>query len=261
MPEIINNPIDRNHEDKIIYPIGCIVHETAVPGATDTNIRNSFENSFREASAHFSVDWDSITIIVPYGRKGNKPWAEKAWHAGGPIGNSLYMGGEICRPKTHDPGLFAKTWDNATWYWAFLFVNIFGFNTVTKENCPSHHEITLKYRESTHTDPDAYFAEYGKTIDDFRLDVQKYINKMIGGNSMDPKKIVIVPAKAADFPAALQLAMKYHLPVVTPDDIHDDEDAVQIGGGPDVKPGCKKIFGADRDKTFEAIIGALKNGI
>jgi peptidoglycan hydrolase-like protein with peptidoglycan-binding domain len=44
----------------------------------------------------------------------------------------------------------------------------------------SHHEVSDTWHETTHVDPDGYFKEYGKTVNDFRADVQKKIDEMEG---------------------------------------------------------------------------------
>ena len=44
----------------------------------------------------------------------------------------------------------------------------------------SHAEVSDKWKETDHQDPISYLFKFGKTVDGFRLDVQKEINKING---------------------------------------------------------------------------------
>jgi hypothetical protein len=41
----------------------------------------------------------------------------------------------------------------------------------------SHHEVSLTWHKTDHVDPTAYFNNFGKTVDQFRADVQNEINE------------------------------------------------------------------------------------
>lgn len=168
---IVKDFLTNNRPGIRFTPIGIVVHATAVPGATARNIRDSFQNHpQRKASAHVTIDWNEIRQMIP--------WNEEAWHACH-TGNKLYIGCELCQPEKHDPAKFQEVWNRAIWLFAYLFINILHNHTVTKDNLLSHAEVTARYHESDHTDPVAYFAEYGKTVDQFRGDVQAEINLML----------------------------------------------------------------------------------
>lgn len=160
-----------NRTHKKFKPIGIVVHETATPGATDEAESAFFDRTTRKSSVHAFIDWDSITQKIPVD--------EIAWHAG-PTANSKYLGIELCHPKVHDPVKFAEVWKRAVWYFAWLFVNYLHIYTVTQQVIPSHADCTRWWHETDHMDPESYFKEYGKTVDDFRKEVQQEINVQTG---------------------------------------------------------------------------------
>lgn len=170
MYNIIQKYIAINRPFKKLKPLGVVIHETANPGATDENHFKYFNSGYRGASAHAFVDWDSITQTIP--------WNEIAWHAGR-TANKKFIGIELCHPKTHDEVKFKEVWSRGVWLTAYVFTNILKINKVTKDNILSHYDISLKWKETTHVDPIGYFKEYGKSMDNFRNDVQTEIDKML----------------------------------------------------------------------------------
>lgn len=174
---IVKNPITRNFENTTLNADGMVVHETATPGATALNIRNAFQRSTREASAHYAVDWDTIIEIVPPDKI--------AWHACY-TANHRFIGIELCHPRTHDEQQFNTIWARGIWLFAYLFVNLLNITAITKDNLMSHAEVSEKWHETTHVDPVSYFAEYGRTVDQFRAEVQQSINSLMnGGDKVD----------------------------------------------------------------------------
>ena len=164
--------IQNNRSGSRLSPKGVVVHETATPGATAEREYQYFNSADRGASAHAFVDWEDVIQTIPYD--------EVAWHAG-PTANSRYIGIELCRPSGHDPEKFGRVWNNAVSLFADLFRE-HGFGEVTVDNLLSHAEVSSRWRESDHTDPVGYFAEYGKTVNDFRDAVQNELN---GGYDME----------------------------------------------------------------------------
>ena len=158
--------IQNNRSGSRLNPKGVVVHETATPGATAEREYQYFNGGDRGASAHAFVDWEDVVQTIPYD--------EVAWHAG-PTANSRYIGIELCRPSSHEPDKFERVWNNAVSLFADLFRE-HGFGEVTVDNLLSHAEVSSRWRESDHTDPVGYFAEYGKTVNEFRDAVQKELN-------------------------------------------------------------------------------------
>jgi N-acetylmuramoyl-L-alanine amidase CwlA len=191
---IIKKHIAYNHNHgQYIKPVGVVLHSTATPGATDEAEYKYFNSANRSASAHTFIDWDSITELV-YVEPGK---VERAWHAG-KTANDSYIGVELCEPSGNslDSSAFNEVWDRAVWYFAHLFIDILGVTAVTKDRLMSHAEVSAKWKESNHQDPVAYFKKYGRTVDDFRLAVQKRIDYTVEQAS---RIKVIVDGKHVEF--------------------------------------------------------------
>lgn len=169
---IIQRFISMNRSGKTLDAIGTVVHETATPGASDENEYNYFNSGYRGASAHAFVDYDSITQTIP--------WTEQAWHAG-PTANKSYIGIELCNYS--DPAKFNEIWNRAVWLFAYVHVKVINVTTINKTTLMSHAEVSNTWGETDHMDPIAYFAKFGKTVDDFRAAVQAEINSMISNPS------------------------------------------------------------------------------
>lgn len=164
---IVQKFINKNRSGQALTPIGTVVHSTDDAGATDENEQSYFNNNSISASANAFIDWDSITETVPDN--------EVSWGSG-PTSNHKFLQVELCIPASHDVAKFNEVWNRAVWYFAYKFINKLKINTITKDNLMSHAEVSAKWKETTHTDPVAYFNEYGKTVDNFRAAVQAEIN-------------------------------------------------------------------------------------
>jgi N-acetylmuramoyl-L-alanine amidase len=252
--EIIQNLITRNYESRTFTPIGMVVHETAVPGAPAINIRNAFQRSAREASAHYAVDWNTIIHIVPD--------TNIAWHACY-TANHRFIGVELCRPKVHDENAFNEVWNHGVWLFAYIFKNVIGNEIITSDNLMSHHEVSLRWHETTHTDPTGYFAEYGRTVDYFRRDVQNAINNVNGGR---PKlRRLIAYGNSIDQRAAQYLADFYSCPVIalenlTQEVINATEKIIVVGGGIRPTQNSVLVSGSTRFDTMANVLQIIQSG-
>lgn len=179
-----------------LVPDGAVVHETAAPGWSDERLQEYFDEGAggRGVCSHAGIDWDSITEMVPLNRR--------AYHAG-THANCAYIGVELCHPKTHNPTQFTEVWKRAVWYFAHLFVDgiipVSKHNyKVTRDNLMSHNEVSIKWpKDTNHVDPTAFFKEYGKTVDDFRAEIQKEINAQLAAATEARKEEAIIE-KAID---------------------------------------------------------------
>lgn len=177
--EIVYRPLSYNNPGTPMESIvGGVAHDTECPGDTDTSEYNYFNETKRGASAHAFVDWDSITQCIP--------WTNVAWHAG-PSANKNRIGVEMC--YTNDLGKFAEIWKRTTWLWAYLFVNVIK-KPLNSETLMSHAEVSERWKETDHTDPIAYFAKFGKTMGDFRHDIQVQIDLMKEASKVDINEAV-----------------------------------------------------------------------
>lgn len=177
---IVQKFISQNRSGKTLNAKGTVLHETATPGASDENEFNYFNSGYRGASAHAFVDYDSITQTVP--------WNEQSWHAGS-TANKSYIGIELCNYP--DAAKFNEVWKRAVWLFAYVHVNIIKVTTINKDTLMSHAEVSQKWGETDHNDPIAYFGQFGKTVDNFRSEVQSEINRMLNvpENNGDPKVV------------------------------------------------------------------------
>lgn len=264
MYEIRQRFIKNNRSYKKFKPIGTTVHDTDNEGATDENHFDYFNYAYRGASAHAFIDWDSITQLIP--------WDEQAWHAG-TTANSRYIGIELCRPKSHDPAKFEEIWKRGAWLFAWVHVNILKNTRLDSNNFISHADATMRWKQTNHMDPVAYFREYGKTVDDFRNDVQKIINQMIGietdvkGVKVTVKNLVVF-GNSIDRRAAEYLADYLQCPTLDgsiPFDYSNVENVICVGGAPTTngKTGwtsyAKKIItGVDRYDTMVQVLKFIK---
>jgi len=146
---------------------GGIQHSTGNGNDTADNNYQYFNSGDRGANAHFFTDAENILQFVETN--------QRAGHARSPA-NSMFWGCEMC--ETRDKEKFRKIWDNQVWLWSYLF-RIARITKVSIENLRSHaeeNEINHAGDRNNHTDPNDYFAKFGKTMDDMRTDVQKMLN-------------------------------------------------------------------------------------
>lgn len=164
--------LTQNRKWTKLTPRGLTLHDTATPGATAMDEYNYFNKAYRGAGAHGFVDWDMYIQTIPYDERAN--------HAGG-TANSRYIGIEMCVPYRHDVEKFTKVYNNTVLIFAELCIT-YGFNPTKDIN--THHECTLKYKDTDHVDPTDYLAEYGKNADMFRKDVANKIAELEGELTM-----------------------------------------------------------------------------
>lgn len=148
-----------------------VVHSTANPGASDENHFSWLNRQRRHGWAHYYLDHDSISQVVPEGFIAP---------AQGSTMNQKAISMEICEPPTNLPWaeqvrLFTLTWEKATWLAAdILFRKEWAIDRVL-----SHNQVSKMYpKETDHTDPIGFFARYGKTWDDFLKDVEAELKAM-----------------------------------------------------------------------------------
>jgi hypothetical protein len=143
-----------------------VLHET-VSQATAARQIAYFNGGDRGANAHGFIDWTGVIQTLPFDEVG--------WHVG-PKANGFTEGYELCHAG--NAADFAAEWAIATQFFADR-CRAYGFGA---ERILSHHEITKRYGGTDHTDPDDYFATYGKTVDDFRHDVAKLLANQTNGD-------------------------------------------------------------------------------
>lgn len=102
------------------------------------------------------------------------PLDMSCWHIGDSWGNKNCIGYELCELETVEE--FQKVWKNAVAHYADL-CRKFDLNA---DHVIGHCEAHAKGFASNHSDPEPYFARFGKTMKDFRVEVQA---RLSGGAS------------------------------------------------------------------------------
>jgi len=120
------------------------------------------------------------------------PWDHRGWHAGGKA-NDTHIGFEICEDGLDDPAYFAAVYREAVELCAYLCQQ-FG---LTEKNIICHAEGARLGIASNHGDVLHWFPKFGKTMDDFRADVRKELEKLKGGVTVTGKNTPSVWAKEA----------------------------------------------------------------
>lgn len=146
-----------------------VVHETANPGATALNHVNYWKTS--PYAVHYVMDLDGGTVYHTMSDD------RKAWHIGN--GNSKAVGIELCHAKTRAD--FDRQWTEAV-KWCGDYLAKRGWSV---DRMISHDEARKKWGGTDHTDPNAYFKQYGRTWAQFDAAVAKYMKsgKVSSGGS------------------------------------------------------------------------------
>lgn len=162
------------YENGVGKPEGVVVHETATPGATARNEVTYFnrEWSTMYSYVHAFVDNNEIINIhnTDYG----------VWGAG-PTANSKYIQIELCEVSTTDQ--FARSISNDAYYIASKLIQ-YNLPFTAGTTVLSHHDVSLRYGDTNHTDPDGYFAKWGYSMDQFYELIGTYYNNMKNNGSV-----------------------------------------------------------------------------
>lgn len=137
-----------------------VVHSTANPGVGDEAHFKWLDGARRHGWAHYYLDWDSISQLVPEGFVAP---------AQGPTANRDSISIEICEAADGRHDLFIEAWNRAVW----LSANILRRHGLTTSALFSHADISRLYPQDTdHTDPIGFFSRFGRTWANFVADVQ-----------------------------------------------------------------------------------------
>lgn len=158
-----------------LSPSYVVIHETANPGATARNHVDYWKRN-PDYAVHYVGDWTGIAWHCV-------PDDKLCWQVGN--GNSHVVGIELCHATNKAD--FDKVWRLGV-EWAAWALKHFGWGT---DRLLSHNDCTRIWGGSDHTDPIGYFAEHGKTWEQFKADVA---SEMKGGNTVNKQK----PGKAVN---------------------------------------------------------------
>ena len=100
------------------------------------------------------------------------PWNHRGWHAGGSA-NDTHIGFEICEDGLSDATYFNAVYKEAVELCAYLCKE-YG---LTEKDIICHSEGYKKGIASNHADVMHWFPKHGKSMDTFRTDVKKLLEK------------------------------------------------------------------------------------
>ena len=105
------------------------------------------------------------------------------WQIGDAWGNKNCIGYELCELETAEE--FKKMWENAVAHYAWLCKK-FGLGA---DHVIGHYEAHEKGFASNHSDPEPYFARFGRSMEDFRKKKKKRLNGANTGSQGQAAKV------------------------------------------------------------------------
>lgn len=152
-----------------LSPSRLMVHSTACRGVRASNFLRSWnvgKPNGRSVCVHGFIDDTGIYQTLPFNYQ--------AWHCGG-SGNQQSIGIELCEPYDYnDIVYFNMVKANAISCYAYLCL-VYG---ISPSNIISHAEGHRLGIASNHGDPDHWWKCVGYSMDQFRNDVQAYLNSL-----------------------------------------------------------------------------------
>ena len=101
------------------------------------------------------------------------PWDRRAWHAGGKA-NDTHIGVEICEDGLNDRTYFDKVYKEAV----ELFAHLCKTYGLTEKHIIDHREGHARGIASNHGDVLHWFKKHSKSMDTFRADVKRELDRM-----------------------------------------------------------------------------------
>lgn len=135
---------------------------------------NDWNNSSASKAVHAFIGKNDKGTVVTYQ---TLPFDICAWGVGrGKKGSYNYnptahIQFEICEDNLSDESYFKSVYNEATELCAYL-CRMYG---ISPDTICSHKEAAQRGYASNHGDPEHWFSKYGKTMNDFRADVNKLI--------------------------------------------------------------------------------------
>ena len=169
---------------RTISPRGVMVHST---GANNPRVSRYVPGSevlgYNTAGNHWDRPGLSKCVHAFVGRFADGsvgvvqtlPWDWRGWHcASGPkgSGNDTHIGFEICEDSLEDGAYFAAVYRAAVELTAMLCKE-YGFDPLADGVVICHQEGYQRGIASNHADVLHWFPKFGKTMDDFRADVDR----------------------------------------------------------------------------------------
>lgn len=93
----------------------------------------------------------------------------------GPTANNKFIQVEICHESSQDG--FARSVANDAYYVASKLIQ-YNLQDIPGVTVLSHNQVSQKWHETTHIDPDEYFVRFGYSMDQFNELVSYYYNNL-----------------------------------------------------------------------------------
>lgn len=170
-----------------ITPIGIVVHST---GANNPNLKRYVGPDdgllgYNSNNNHWNMSGVGACVNAFIGKLKDGtvatyqtlPWNMRPWGcASGKKGsyNNSHIQFEICEDGLNDRAYFDKVYTEAVQLCIYLIKK---YPTIKVENIVCHHEAYRLGYGSNHIDVEHWFPRHNKTMDDFRNDVRKGLNK------------------------------------------------------------------------------------
>ena len=181
---------------RTIKPIGIMVHSTGannpkvcryVPGNSELG-RNTGGNHWDQTNEQWRKKYgrNLDTCVHAFvglfadgavGTVQTLPWNRRGWHCGkGSRGtaNDTHIAFEICEDGLSDPEYFRAVYQEAAELTAYL-CELYGLDPLADGVIICHQEGYKRGVASNHADVLHWFPSFGKSMDDFRLDVDKIL--------------------------------------------------------------------------------------
>lgn len=168
-----------NYSQDISEVEGIVIHSTLESGGTAEEWCDRLNTSGTGSAVHAFVDNTMAYQCLPYEQMG--------WHAGSNY-NKTHIGISICEPKgfyydtatgevvSYNVGeqqkYFEDAWRNAVTYSAYLCKEY----NLSADDIIGHNEISSE-NDKGYSDPEHWFKLHGKSMDDFRDDVNTLLNQ------------------------------------------------------------------------------------
>ena len=177
----------------LMVPAGIVVHDTSAGnpyicryvGPDDGAIGpNRYGNDWNKPTAnkavHAFIGYDKNDTVRTYNVL---PWTYKCWGCGGGIKgsyNNSHIQFEICDDGYKSADFFMSVYAEATELCAYL-CKLFSLDVNT---IVSHKEAHNAGYASDHSDTSVWFGKFGKTMDDFRRDVETLLHDTVVTNKV-----------------------------------------------------------------------------
>ncbi|HET7657827.1 MAG TPA: peptidoglycan-binding domain-containing protein [Bacillales bacterium] len=141
------------------------LHATGAWGGTDESNLKYEKRTWLTAFVHYFNDWDSIIQVADtdYGAYGS-----------GPIANDRAIHQELV--QTRDYQRFLESYKRYIWL-AARNLHVYNLSPERRKGIWTHHDVTKYLGGTHHTDPDAYLAYHGFSVDKLISDVQEIFHE------------------------------------------------------------------------------------